>query len=66
VLRRKVRADFVEVRVFWDYYPRQGARTVRRPFPPDADWKRCFAVKELRASYENPLAIRRVDLVERR
>jgi hypothetical protein len=48
----------MELRIYWHYD--------KRAFIPQPDWKRCFGIYRIEASYYNPLVTRRVDEIERR
>ncbi|MBE7466862.1 MAG: hypothetical protein HS116_25610 [Planctomycetes bacterium] len=56
--RGGVRADQIEIRVFWKFES--------RAFQPGQDWKRTFALDEIKATYYSPLVFRRLEEVEQR
>ncbi len=58
--REGIAADQMEVRVFWKYL--RGAFNNGK----GADWKHTFSLEKLRARYDSPLIMRRLDEVEKR
>lgn len=55
-----VRADQLEVRVFWQYLPGAFKNAM------GLDWKRTFSIERMRGIYTSPLVMRRLDEVEKR
>ena len=55
-----IKADQMEVRVMWKYMPSAFNKG------NGMDWKRTFSIEKMRARYESPLIMRRLDEVEKR
>jgi hypothetical protein len=58
---RGIRADQIEMRVFWEF-----KRGAFRGDLTAQDWKRTFSIESLRATYSTPLLLRRLDELEKR
>ena len=60
---RGVRADQIEIRVYWQFKNGAFDATGKSEM---ADWKRTFSVDKLSAAYSTPLIMRRLDEIEKR
>jgi len=56
--RASVKADQIEIRVYWDYTA--GA------WAPSEEWKQTFAIEGLSATYSSPFVMQRLEQIEKR